>query len=234
MFDWERRRVIEASIERAKVEILGDVDVAINADGERMPRYPQSFSQLHDYVDANTYGGWCDEGADFTTDEINLMQDRVDEWLLGRAHAAAEARGEQIPVVDLARKGREEATALYHRLRKDTFTLTREQLERSVEVYWAGRQEEGTFWEAFRAQIDGINLVLDNERAARGRWLTLGELRRRTEHLPDDTPITIATPDGGWWLNAEMDDLEIPERWPSDEASSLIISTRDDFDTRQW
>jgi hypothetical protein len=66
-------------------------------------------------------------------------------------------------------------------------------------------------------------------------WLTLGELRRRTAHLPDSTPLTASTPDGDWWLNLELDPSGIPSGNPdSDDPPSIILGTIDNFDTRQW
>jgi hypothetical protein len=46
---------INESIERMKREILEDIKAG------RVPADCQSFSALHDYVDANSYGGFCDD-----------------------------------------------------------------------------------------------------------------------------------------------------------------------------
>jgi len=64
------------TIERAKVEILADAASGI------VPRTCSSFSELHDYVDANGYGGAFEH--DFDNDETdfwNSVQDAVDAWL---------------------------------------------------------------------------------------------------------------------------------------------------------
>lgn len=58
--------------------------------------------------------------------------------------------------------------------------------------------------------------------------LTIGELEAGWAHLPKDTYVTVGTPDGGW-LN--VDGMTDPTE--TDEPS-LIVMTRDDFDTRQW
>ena len=60
-----------------------------------MPLSVSSFSQLHDYVDANEYGGLCDPAqrghwVDHI-DSVNKMQDELDCWL-----ASGEARTEKI------------------------------------------------------------------------------------------------------------------------------------------
>lgn len=68
-------------VKRMKGEILGDI---LNGD---VPPSVASFSELHDHVDANTYGGFCDD--DFPLDmsdvsqveAINDCQHEVDEWL---------------------------------------------------------------------------------------------------------------------------------------------------------
>jgi hypothetical protein len=63
-------------IERAKREVLADV-----ADGT-VPATVQSFSELHDYVDANGYGGAFEDDAPEVNDEIwNALQDAVDAWI---------------------------------------------------------------------------------------------------------------------------------------------------------
>lgn len=46
---------LEATIQRMKTEILADVRAG------RVPKDVSSFSQLHDFVDANEYGGLCED-----------------------------------------------------------------------------------------------------------------------------------------------------------------------------
>lgn len=68
-------------IELGKKEIIADVRNGI------VPRYVESFGDLHDYVDANCYGGLCDEqyGDEFTKeggfDYLNHVQDALDAWI---------------------------------------------------------------------------------------------------------------------------------------------------------
>lgn len=68
--------------ERCKREIVRDV-----ADGT-VPAEVRSFSQLHDHVDANTYGGMCDDGfadlfasPDAWTEHCNAASAIVDAWI---------------------------------------------------------------------------------------------------------------------------------------------------------
>jgi len=70
-------------IARGKREIREDV-----ASG-RVPAEVASFSELHDYVDANEYGGICDEAlVSALSDEQfsaigNVVQDALDAWIKG-------------------------------------------------------------------------------------------------------------------------------------------------------
>ena len=90
---------IEYAIERSKAEILHDMEHG------PLPRTVSSFSELHDHVDANEYGGLCDSGSwwcmpdDATDKELAendgfflrhwdqgaAVQDAVDAWLRERA-----------------------------------------------------------------------------------------------------------------------------------------------------
>jgi hypothetical protein len=87
--------MIEYAIERSKTEILEDIEQGI------VPHTVADFSELHDYVDANEYGGLCSDSwwclpdhADDATVEANggwlvhfeqseAVQDAVDQWLKG-------------------------------------------------------------------------------------------------------------------------------------------------------
>ncbi len=63
-------------IERSKAEILRDVAAGI------IPATCASFSELHDYVDANGYGGAFEHDFDNEeTDFWNAMQDAVNAWI---------------------------------------------------------------------------------------------------------------------------------------------------------
>ena len=68
----ELRRVVE----RAKAEILADVAAGT------VPSTCASFSELHDYTDANGYGGAFERPFDNKeTDFWNAVQDAVDAWI---------------------------------------------------------------------------------------------------------------------------------------------------------
>ena len=70
--DDELRQVVE----RAKTEILADVAAGT------VPSTCASFSELHDYTDANGYGGAFERPFDNEeTDFWNAVQDAVDRWI---------------------------------------------------------------------------------------------------------------------------------------------------------
>jgi hypothetical protein len=63
-------------VERAKAEILADVAAGT------VPSTCASFSELHDYTDANGYGGAFERPFDNNeTDFWNAVQDAVDAWI---------------------------------------------------------------------------------------------------------------------------------------------------------
>ena len=81
-----------------KREILEDLGTARSTRGSFLPLSTSSFSMLHDYVDANEYGGLCDDErrAHWVVGEagvptLNRAQTEIDEWL-----ASGEARTEKI------------------------------------------------------------------------------------------------------------------------------------------
>jgi hypothetical protein len=82
-----------AAIEQAKEEILADMGKAVSSRSTTMPVTVSSFSELHDYVDANEYAGLCDDDQRahwaHTGDLVNQMQNAVHHWL-----ASGEARVE--------------------------------------------------------------------------------------------------------------------------------------------
>jgi hypothetical protein len=75
-----------AIVARIKQEILQDVATGV------LPGMPATFAELHDYVDANTYGGLSDVHADIDTDELITIQNEVDDWLIQEAIRVIEAR----------------------------------------------------------------------------------------------------------------------------------------------
>jgi hypothetical protein len=78
---WE----VPAIIERAKVEILDCVTHL------QVPPTVTSFSDLHDHVDANEFGGFTRDDCPFftesglDTDKVNAVQDALDAWIKGGA-----------------------------------------------------------------------------------------------------------------------------------------------------
>jgi len=80
---------LKKTVARMKREILHDVALGV------LPRieFLTSFYHLHDFVDANEYGGFCDEEVtdqltrelDDSTDALlafmNEAQSKVDNWL---------------------------------------------------------------------------------------------------------------------------------------------------------
>jgi len=63
-------------IDRAKRQVLADVAAGI------VPATVASFSELHDYVDANGYGGAFEDDAPEANDGIwDALQSAVDEWI---------------------------------------------------------------------------------------------------------------------------------------------------------
>jgi len=73
-----------AAIERAKAEIRHDIKNGV------VPADVPDFSSLHDFVDANMYGGMCDEGPSSAAESMNhedwiewgnALQSYLDDWL---------------------------------------------------------------------------------------------------------------------------------------------------------
>ncbi len=78
-------RFIEA-VSRCKREILEDI-----ASGQ-VPCEVKDFAQLHDFVDANEYGGACEQlpeteaGLSEFFDFWNRVMDEVDVWMKSKGH----------------------------------------------------------------------------------------------------------------------------------------------------
>lgn len=68
---------INALVEKSKLEILQDIEIGV------LPESVSSFSELHDYVDANCYGGFCEDDYEVSENyELeNEVQNQVDAWL---------------------------------------------------------------------------------------------------------------------------------------------------------
>jgi hypothetical protein len=90
--EWEApvKALFDEAVARAKREVLEDVRTG------RVPRDVKDFSELHDHVDANEYGGGCEEGGpaclfrvqrlvgeDAAADFFNELQDELDGWIKG-------------------------------------------------------------------------------------------------------------------------------------------------------
>ena len=84
MSDDEKLTLVTSAIERGKAEILSDIGRDI------VPEDVHSFSELHDFVDANEYGGLCDghwpiaiiDGEEHLDVELaNQVQDALDTWI---------------------------------------------------------------------------------------------------------------------------------------------------------
>lgn len=89
---------LEATVIRMKDEIRRDIKA-----GVVVPQI-NSFSELHNYVDANEYGGFCDDSfidaliahfggrnehegmPDGMLDYMNAAQDQINEWLSEDGH----------------------------------------------------------------------------------------------------------------------------------------------------
>ena len=68
-----RKEQIKEAVARSKREIIADI-----ASG-RVPATVKTFSELHDYVDANEYGGLCDESSPLSKLPPTYKNRRVDQ-----------------------------------------------------------------------------------------------------------------------------------------------------------
>ena len=64
-----------ACIARAQAEIRADIDAGILRPTVR------TFAELHDYVDANEYGGLTADDCPLSHDDTIRVQSSVDQWL---------------------------------------------------------------------------------------------------------------------------------------------------------
>ena len=62
-------------IERAKAEIRSDVMAGV------IPGNLYDFEKLHEHVDANEYGGFCDDNATTDYDFIVSVQAELNAWM---------------------------------------------------------------------------------------------------------------------------------------------------------
>lgn len=72
--------IIEKRVEHSKIEILADMKSGL------VPDSVKNFGDLHNYVDANCYGGFCEEGYNPSENWVdeNAIQDAVGDWLKNR------------------------------------------------------------------------------------------------------------------------------------------------------
>lgn len=92
---------VEESVARMKREIIEDVRSG------RVPADCPSFSALHDHVDANSYGGFCEDhiffamqdqlGPEKLVDFLNEAQGQIDVWLKEGGVAQDMASNSPIP-----------------------------------------------------------------------------------------------------------------------------------------
>lgn len=75
---WLDQPAVDAAVERGKAEILEDI-----ATG-RVPASVADFASLHDYVDANEYGGLCEDRPSVGAMRANDVQNALHQWLVGR------------------------------------------------------------------------------------------------------------------------------------------------------
>lgn len=70
-------KAFTTALKRAKKEILADIEA------KTIPTTIRSFKDLHFYVDANCYGGFCDENYTISENfELeNRVQDILDNWI---------------------------------------------------------------------------------------------------------------------------------------------------------
>lgn len=74
----------DIDFERSCAEIIADVQIGV------VPRSVRTFSELHNHVDANEYGGATDDAHPHCADidHWGRVQARVNAWLWKRGHLA--------------------------------------------------------------------------------------------------------------------------------------------------
>jgi hypothetical protein len=139
---------LNATFLRAQAEILADI-----ADGT-VPPSVQTFSELHDHVDANGYGGLFELEIDPSDDEhanwVNDLQNALDAWLRDRPVSKAQV---QIPGI---------VHAVYNngRITGIEFWPDGDHADKSA-IFVEGDESldiedtDGPFWKAMQAYIAG-------------------------------------------------------------------------------
>jgi hypothetical protein len=140
---------IAIAIARSKREILADI-----ASG-RVPSTVATFSDLHDYVDANLYGGLCEEGTvwvdptaevtiEHAYDAANEVQNAVDLWLASGGHTN--------PFNGMTREALDEQ-----------LILTRIQLN---DLYQGRRYRDAMAMTTYQDEVDYLRATIEQLRAA--------------------------------------------------------------------
>ena len=83
MYDFKNIEQLKAATELAKAQVKRDIAIGI------VPKTVTSFSELHNFTDANYYGDAFE--CDFNTSDDclnfwNSVQDAVHEWLVAGGH----------------------------------------------------------------------------------------------------------------------------------------------------
>ncbi len=112
---------IDECVEEVKAEILDDIGCATGSKFEAMPESIRSFSELHDYVDANEYGGLTDPDrrADWTLGDVIAVQEKVDAWLQAGGHLDVPLQGFTFNVVVQARSRQQAVRVMAERANHD-------------------------------------------------------------------------------------------------------------------
>lgn len=102
---------IKYHVERAKKELLEDVKEGI------IPDDVESFSDLNDYVDANSYGGFFEEDYELSKDFIieNAVHQKLNEWIQSGGLKSKMAKGgslDDLQIDQIARLSGVRSTAI--------------------------------------------------------------------------------------------------------------------------
>jgi hypothetical protein len=204
------------AVEQAKQEILADLGRGhVNSKGEIMTAEAiTTFSDLHDYVDANEYGDLTGARSDWNLGDVNEIQDRVDAWLKAGGHRELAQPPHSVCV------------------------------NCGQTLWWSGEGYYSQGTSRSRYQQDGPrqwvcpmgdDLTSGPEHHHQPTWLTLAEFRYATRQLPDSLPITATgAVAGDEWVNLHLHIVSDRPYDPEADGPSLILEATDDFDTRQW
>lgn len=171
--------VIDAYAAR-RTKIVRQVQMEIQEDVREgvLPEGPLTFSDLDTYVDANVYGGLCDDSfhgnADIDAGELVLIQEAVEAWLLSDARNVPKDR----PLLDVARRVRARELAPGHWVQRTTPDLLRSDWYLVLRVEW--KPARGLYYIQFDLPHRMRNLLADHY------WLRPGDSEKVREPLLDD------------------------------------------------